>query len=123
MKTPRLYRWSDDTRGTTPRPEAGALAILRCMRRATAAMPRPWSVCRCETMRTGTGTGTTLVNVSDHRTMREAVAALATEAAREAARREFATAGIDAAVEIEGFDAMTADQYRDEVTYLSDYQG
>jgi len=36
---------------------------------------------------------------------------------------EHATAGIDAAVEIEGFDAMTADQYRDEVTYLSDYQG
>ncbi|NBW23651.1 MAG: hypothetical protein EBR82_88475 [Caulobacteraceae bacterium] len=119
MTTPRLYRWSADTRGTTPRPEAGALAVLRCMRRATAALPRPWSVCRCEATRTGT----TLVNVSDHRTMREAVAALATEAAREAARREFATAGLDAAVEIEGFDTMTADQYRDEVTYLSDYQG
>ena len=119
MTTTRLYRWSADTRGTTPRPAAGALAILRCMRRATAALPRPWSVCRCETTRTGTA----LVNVSDHRTMREAVAALAIEAARDAARREFATAGLDAAVEIDGFDRMTAGQLRDEVTYLSDYQG
>lgn len=119
MTNPRLYRWSADTRGTTPRPEAGALAVLRCDRRASASQPLPWSVCRCETMRTGT----TLVNVSDHRTMREAVAALAIEAARDAARREFATAGLDAAVEIDGFDRLTADQLRDEVTYLSDYQG
>jgi hypothetical protein len=42
---------------------------------------------------------------------------------RQIAIEEHATAGLDAAVEIDGFDTMTADQYRDEVTYLSDYQG
>jgi hypothetical protein len=42
---------------------------------------------------------------------------------RQIAIDEHATAGLDAAVEIEGFDRMTADQYRDEVIYLSDYQG
>jgi hypothetical protein len=42
---------------------------------------------------------------------------------RQIAIEEHATAGIDAAVEIDGFDGLTADQYRDEVTYLSDYQG
>ncbi len=72
MNKTRLYRWSDDTRGTTPRPEVGALAVLRCARRASVAQPLPWSLCRCETTRTGA----TLANVSDHRTMREAAAAL-----------------------------------------------
>lgn len=43
--------------------------------------------------------------------------------ARAVCIEEHATAGLDAAVEIDGFDRLTADQYRDEVTYLSDYQG
>lgn len=44
-------------------------------------------------------------------------------AARAAVRAEYATAGLDADVEIAGFDTMTADQLMDEITYLGDYQG
>ncbi len=65
----RLHRWNDDVRGSTPTPTAGAWAVLRCGRRASAAAPLPWSLCRCE----DTGRGVSLVNVSDHRTMRDAV--------------------------------------------------
>jgi hypothetical protein len=36
---------------------------------------------------------------------------------------EYATAGLDAAVEIDGFDRLTAEQYSDEVAYLADFQG
>ena len=44
-------------------------------------------------------------------------------AARSEVRAEYAAAGLDAAAEIDGFDAMTADQLRDEITYLGDFQG
>lgn len=44
-------------------------------------------------------------------------------AARERLQAEYAAAGLDADAEIEGFAAMTADQLRAEVTYLSDHQG
>lgn len=44
-------------------------------------------------------------------------------AAREALEREYRTAGLDAATEIDGFATMTAEELRDEMTYLSDYQG
>ncbi len=44
-------------------------------------------------------------------------------AARAAVRAEYAVAGLDADVEIDGFDTMTAEQLRDELTYLGDYQG
>lgn len=43
--------------------------------------------------------------------------------ARAAVRAAFATAGLDADVEIDGFDTMTAGQLADEITYLGDYQG
>ena len=43
--------------------------------------------------------------------------------ARAAVRAEYATAGLDADAEIEGFDTMTADQLADEIAYLGDYQG
>jgi len=43
--------------------------------------------------------------------------------ARVALAREYKTAGMDATVEVEDFDNMTADQLRDELTYLADYQG
>jgi hypothetical protein len=43
--------------------------------------------------------------------------------ARDAVRREYLIAGLDADVEIEGFADMDADQLRDEITYLADYQG
>ena len=36
---------------------------------------------------------------------------------------EYATAGLDAAVEIDGFDRLAAGQYSDEVAYLADFQG
>jgi hypothetical protein len=36
---------------------------------------------------------------------------------------EYATAGLDAASEIDGFDSMTAAELADEVTYLADHQG
>jgi hypothetical protein len=36
---------------------------------------------------------------------------------------EFATAGMDATIEVENFDSLKADQLRDEVAYLADYQG
>jgi hypothetical protein len=45
------------------------------------------------------------------------------EQARAAVRAEYATAGLDADVEIDGFDAMNADQLADEITYLGDHQG
>lgn len=45
------------------------------------------------------------------------------EKAREAVRAEYAIAGLDAEAEIDGFDAMTADELMDEITYLGDYQG
>ncbi len=44
-------------------------------------------------------------------------------AARVALAREYKTAGMDATVEVENFDSLTADQLRDEVVYLSDFQG
>lgn len=44
-------------------------------------------------------------------------------AARENLRREYATAGLDPTVEIEGYLDMDADQLRDELAYLADYQG
>jgi hypothetical protein len=54
-------------------------------------------------------------------------AARAAAAARLIARMhciaEHATAGVDAAAEIDGFDGLTAVELRDEVTYLADYQG
>jgi hypothetical protein len=36
---------------------------------------------------------------------------------------EYATAGLDAVVEIDGFDRLAAEQYSDEVAYLADFQG
>ena len=54
-------------------------------------------------------------------------AARAAAAARLVARMEciaeFATAGMDATIEVENFDSLKADQLRDEVAYLADYQG
>jgi hypothetical protein len=54
-------------------------------------------------------------------------AARAAAAARLVARMnciaEFATAGLDATVEIDDFDNLTADQLDDEVAYLADFQG
>jgi hypothetical protein len=44
-------------------------------------------------------------------------------AARVALAREYKTAGMDATVEVENFDNLTADQLNDEVAYLSDFQG
>lgn len=35
----------------------------------------------------------------------------------------FAVAGLDATVEVENFDRLSAEQLRDQITYLSDYQG
>lgn len=43
--------------------------------------------------------------------------------ARERCIAEFTAAGLDAAVEVSGFARMTAEQLREEVTYLSDHQG
>lgn len=40
-----------------------------------------------------------------------------------ALRAAYAAQGLDADAEVDGIDTMTADQLRDEVTYLSDYQG
>jgi len=37
--------------------------------------------------------------------------------------KAYAEMGLDAAIEIDGFDAMTADQLSDELTYFADYQG
>jgi hypothetical protein len=68
----KLHKWNDDVRGSTPTPMVGALAVLRCGRRASAAAPLPWSLCRCE----NTSRGISLVNVSDHRTLRDAVSEL-----------------------------------------------
>lgn len=54
-------------------------------------------------------------------------AARAAAAARLVARmnclEQFAIAGMDARIEVENFDSLTADQLRDEVVYLSDFQG
>jgi hypothetical protein len=44
-------------------------------------------------------------------------------AARVALAREYKTAGLDATVEIDDFDNLTADQLDDEVAYLADFQG
>lgn len=44
-------------------------------------------------------------------------------AALAALRAAYAAQGLDADAEVEGIDTMTADQLRDEVTYLSDHQG
>lgn len=44
-------------------------------------------------------------------------------AARQTLIREYASAGLDARVEIDGFDNLTAEQLTDEITYLSDYTG
>jgi hypothetical protein len=44
-------------------------------------------------------------------------------AARMALRREYVAGGLDADVEIDGLLEMTADQLRDELSYLGDYQG
>jgi hypothetical protein len=38
-------------------------------------------------------------------------------------RAAYETAGLDAAEEIPGIDSMTAQQLRDQITYLSDFQG
>jgi hypothetical protein len=46
-----------------------------------------------------------------------------TDRFREHVRREFAACGIDAALEIDGFDTMTIDQLRAELVYLADFQG
>jgi hypothetical protein len=46
-----------------------------------------------------------------------------TERFREHVRREFASVGLDAALEIDGFDVMTIDQLRSELVYLADFQG
>ena len=46
-----------------------------------------------------------------------------TDRFREHVRREFASVGIDAALEIDGFDVMTIQELRDELTYLADFQG
>jgi len=48
---------------------------------------------------------------------------LTLQQARDAVRREYLLVGLDADVEIEGFADMDADQLRDEITYLADYQG
>jgi len=42
---------------------------------------------------------------------------------RQTAIKEHAAAGIDARVEVDGFEAMTSDQLDAEVIYLSDFQG
>jgi hypothetical protein len=47
----------------------------------------------------------------------------AVQQARDAVRREYLLTGLDADEEIEGFADMDADQLRDEITYLADYQG
>ena len=44
-------------------------------------------------------------------------------AARVALAREYRAAGIDATVEIDGFDNLTAAELADEVVYLADFQG
>jgi hypothetical protein len=46
-----------------------------------------------------------------------------TDRFREHVRREFASVGLDAALEIDGFDTMTIDQLRSELVYLADFQG
>jgi hypothetical protein len=46
-----------------------------------------------------------------------------TDRFREHVRREFASVGIDAALEIDGFDVMTINQLRSELVYLADFQG
>lgn len=43
--------------------------------------------------------------------------------ARAQAIAEYAVVGLDPFVEVEGFASMTAEQLRDEVVYLGDYQG
>lgn len=47
----------------------------------------------------------------------------ARDAALAALRAAYAAQGLDADAEVDGIDTMTADQLRDELTYLSDYQG
>ena len=44
-------------------------------------------------------------------------------AAQHRCRTEYATAGLDATIEIESFEKLTAEQLDDEVVYLGDYQG
>lgn len=69
----RMHRWNRDTLGTTRWPLVNSLAVVRS--------GRSWSVARCELTRSGRAIGDcgffNLVNVSDHRTVREARAAVA----------------------------------------------
>lgn len=57
----RLYKWNGDVRGTTPKPVAGSLAVVRSGLRYL-----PWSVCRV----VATGSGHDLENVIDLRTVK-----------------------------------------------------
>ena len=42
---------------------------------------------------------------------------------REQVIAEYSAMGLDARVEIDNFDTLTAEQLSDELTYLSDFQG
>jgi hypothetical protein len=57
----RLYKWNKDTKGTTPKPVAGGLAVIR-----SGLRHLPWSVCRV----VATAKGYDLENVIDLRTVK-----------------------------------------------------